>query len=56
MPARGTDASGWWPVLPGAVTAAPEPEPEAAPEAGDEEAEPLAAPALVVTKREPVSW
>jgi len=34
MPARGTDASGWWPVLPGAV--APEAEPPEGPDAGSD--------------------
>jgi anaerobic selenocysteine-containing dehydrogenase len=37
-----------------AVAPAPEPEPERAP--ADEDGQEPAAPALVVTKREPVSW
>lgn len=39
MPARGTDASGWWPVLPGSPAEAPA-APPAAPEAGPELHEP----------------
>jgi anaerobic selenocysteine-containing dehydrogenase len=38
------------------VTAAPEPEPEPATDDDGEQSEAPAAPALVVTKREPVSW